>query len=237
MRKRTKALMILVTVYICILLAGCGFSVRGSNSIDSSYEEWINALDLKSKKNLSVEDYTEKDDTIQLRIQCKDVEGYRELSQVIDAANRFVDENQEYFSGERISIIAVHGNKKQMTSLLAFKNNEPESYMVDHNNVLKDFQTDKFENIELYKMDLPEEVYVEDFDFKASVASIYYGYGSGFSEQSLGILKNIDGLEQVVVFNMLDDDIDELCKMIWEYKPGILVCECDSEGNYKTHNP
>ena len=86
-------------------------------------------------------------------------------------------------------------------------------------------------------MDLPEEVYTEDVNLKASVASIYFDYGSGISKESLGILKNIDGLEQVVVFNMLDDDSDELCKMIWEYKPGIPVCECDSEGNYSTHNP
>ncbi len=234
MKKRIEAIILLATVCICILFVGCGFS---SNSIDTSYEEWVNSLDLKSKKNLSVENYSEKDGTIQLRIQCEDVDGYRELSEVVDATNLFIDENPGYFGDSGISIIAVSGNRKQLTSLLAFSNKAPDSYVLDQNDALKDLQSGKVETIELYKMDLPEEVYTEDINLKASVASIYFDYGSGISKESLGILKNIDGLEQVVVFNMLDDDIDELCKMIWEYSPGLPICECDSEGNYSTHNP
>ena len=86
-------------------------------------------------------------------------------------------------------------------------------------------------------MDLPQEVYTEDVGFKASVASIYFGYGSEISKESLGILKNIDALEQVVIFNMLDSDVNDICNMIWEYKPGIPVCECGLDGNYTIHNP
>ena len=189
----------------------------GMVSISAAEEEWI---------TLRVETYD-------CEIAGLDVAGKTRE----EKANLFIDENPGYFGDSGISIIAVSGNRKQLTSLLAFSNKAPDSYVLDQNDALKDLQSGKVETIELYKMDLPEEVYTEDVNLKASVASIYFDYGSGISKESLGILKNIDGLEQVVVFNMLDDDIDELCKMIWEYSPGLPICECDSEGNYSTHIP
>ena len=137
MRFRNKVLIALLISCVFKITVGCGFSGDGSGSIDTSYEEWINALDLKGKKSLSIENYTEKDGTIQFRVQCKNVDGYRELSEVVDATNLFIDENPGYFGDSSISIIAARGNQKQLTSLLVFSNNVPDPYVLDHNDALK----------------------------------------------------------------------------------------------------
>ena len=237
MKSKLKLLILASIACVAFIFVGCAIPFDNKLTADTPYEEWIEAIDLYGKKNIRLEDYIEENNAVILEISCTNIEGYSELNSLIVAHNSFVDNNKDYFGDEKICIQVVEGNSKVKNVLLTYYNEGIDSYSIDLGDDLKREKTKRLEYLDLDTLQNAEVLCDEGIHFNASVVSIYQSYGTHISKKDLEILQNIDGLEQVVVFNMLDDDIDELCKIIWEYRPGIPVCECDINGEYRTHNP
>ena len=87
----------IAVVFLALLLSltACGprFYVDRFN-IKTSYKKWVKEIGLFSHENINVWRYVEDKGKIELEINYDNgLEGYKELSEIINAHNKFVEEN------------------------------------------------------------------------------------------------------------------------------------------------
>ncbi len=70
-------------------------------SIRTSYKEWIDQIGIFSYDNLKVSGYREENNKIELELEYENgITGYKELCDVVNAHNKFVDKNPDYFPSD-----------------------------------------------------------------------------------------------------------------------------------------
>ncbi|SFV04681.1 hypothetical protein, partial [Butyrivibrio sp. INlla21] len=85
-------------------------------SIRTSYKEWIDQIGIFSHDNLKVSGYREENNKIELELEYENgAKGYKELCEVVNAHNKFVDENPDYFPND-IDILVINTSPSEYVS-------------------------------------------------------------------------------------------------------------------------
>ena len=102
-KKKLSIIPILIVLFF--ILSSCGKSSHVSNlTINTSYDQWIEQINLFSRDNLKVSGYKEENNRIELELEyANGVAGYTELCDVVNAHNRFVEDNPNYFSEDIVT--------------------------------------------------------------------------------------------------------------------------------------
>ncbi|SDA61394.1 hypothetical protein SAMN02910275_01619 [Butyrivibrio sp. INlla18] len=87
---------VLILFLIVIICTGC-VSFFNKNTINSSYEEWIDEIGILSEKGLKVDTYREADDYIEIVLRCDKSENqFVQFNELVQKHNEFVDKNVSY---------------------------------------------------------------------------------------------------------------------------------------------
>ncbi|WP_026515200.1 hypothetical protein [Butyrivibrio sp. LB2008] len=194
-----------------------------AHNISTSYKEWTEQIGLNDTENVKVFCY-DGDNSITVGFEDENgVEGYKELCNIINAHNKFVDENSDYFP-EGIKISFENSDGDNHPTKAVFFNDWSENYGIsDYLGDLNRPYTAKiqyafidmsFADTSLIKngveIDVPVIILLAD------------SYAPGGS--SLAFLNKFKNAEQVIMdFRSVDYDKGEICKEIKEYSPNIEV--------------
>lgn len=119
MNKKKNYVVYILMILIVSLSTACGPRVyKNRFNIGSSYKKWIKEIGLFSSENINVWEYEEDENLIRLYIMCDNgLDGYKELCDIINAHNKFVEENPDYFPEDmRFNILNVAGSQQIISS-------------------------------------------------------------------------------------------------------------------------
>lgn len=129
MNKRKKYVAYILMIMMVLLSTACGPRVyKNRFNIGTSYKKWIKEIGVFSNKNINVWGYEEDKNLIRLYIMCDNgLDGYKELCDIINAHNKFVEENPDYFPEDmRFNILNVAGSQQIISSFYNLPSGDPE---------------------------------------------------------------------------------------------------------------
>ena len=96
---------VLILFLIAIICTGC-VSFSNKNTINSSYEEWLDEIGLLNENGLKVDTYREADDYIEIVLRCDKSENqFTQFNELVQKHNEFVDKNVGYFENKSVYFI------------------------------------------------------------------------------------------------------------------------------------
>ena len=106
-------------------ISGCSdYKAYSKNKIKTSYTEWMDFLEPSFDYGLKITSYSEENGNIYLEVEDKSLtDGFAEL---IKLHNKFVEDNPNYFSGNKIEVVQRIGG----TQRLAFCNSCDSRYIL-----------------------------------------------------------------------------------------------------------
>lgn len=222
----------IAVVFLALLLSltACGprFYVDRLN-IKTSYKKWVKEIGLFSHENINVWRYVEDKGKIELEINYDNgLEGYKELSEIINAHNKFVEENPDYFPDDiAIDIINIDGSEWINSFFGNFTKDDiyPAELGINCNSKMQ------FVSINIGEC-MGEELEPTD-DIHFCVPVVILGCDYVPSNEEYAFLTEFDKAEQII-FSYEDDnyDKDEVGKAIKAYLPNVEIYESVYDGEH-----
>ena len=224
MSKR-KLCIIPIIIGLLVALSACGpRSYVNKFNIKTSYKEWAKQIGLYSTEKVKVSCY-DGDNEISLGLRYEDgTTGYKELCDIVNAHNRFVDENPDYFPND-IKITIHNRAGGEQPNLSTFSNVENERYGIG--NYVGDLKRPYTAKIQYLTLDMKwQRLEIEENKIEIDVPVIimqsndesYVPRGQVFE-----FLKDYKSAKQVIMDFVSEHDKDEICKEIHEYLPDVEV--------------
>ena len=193
------------------------------HSIRTSYKEWAEIIGLNATENVKVFCY-DGDNSITIELEDENgIEGYKELCSVINAHNKFVDENSDYFpDGIKISFVNSDGDNHPTKAV--FFNDMCENYGIsDYLGDLKRPYTAKIQYVFIDMFHTDTSLIENGIEINVPVIILLAdSYAPSGSE--LTFLNKFKNAEQVIMdFRSMDYDKSEICKEIKEYQSNVEV--------------
>lgn len=223
-KKKLSIIPILIVLFF--ILSSCGKSSHVSNlTINTSYDQWIEQINLFSRDNLKVSGYKEENNRIELELEyANGLAGYAELCDVVNAHNRFVEDNPNYFS-EDIVICLVDRHASQQS--IAFFSNDGSRYAEaeDYLEELGRTSTSKIQYMYIDMQSATDEIQESD-SIKIDVPVIILHSGESYIPEgkAYAFLKEFNYPEQVILdFWEEGYNRDKTCKDIRDYLPDVEI--------------
>ena len=228
MNKRKIYSAYLLVILIVLLTTACGPRFyKNRFNIGTSYKKWVKEIGLFSHKNVNVQSYEEDDDKITLYLEYEDdLDGYGELCDIINAHNRFVEGNPDYFPKD-MSISFLNVAKSEWINSLFGNFTEEDVYSkelgISCNSKIQ-FMALNISDCQGVEVEPDEDIH---FDIPVIILSCNYVP----STEEYAFLTEFDKAEQVI-FSFEDDDYDreEVCKAIRKYLPEVNIYESVYDG-------
>lgn len=212
---------------MCLLIAnlsGCANNDKKSLSIDeinTSYQEWFNAVGLDTNEAFVVQSYEERDNAIDIGIRMTDntFEGYQDVLSLLEKHNTFVQDNPGYFSDNvKIKIDVARGGASvpEVSFLTNFGSLSDVDLMGEKSNAF-------FSYVEYYSassIELAESGISIDFP---NVIIRQSGANGCNSEENYSSLKLSAECTNVIVYIEGDDDLVEGSEYIHNIAPNAKV--------------
>ena len=205
----------LVLFLSTIMCTGCvSFS---NNTINSSYEEWIDEIGVLSEKGLKVDTYREADDYIEIVMRCDNSENqFTQFNALVQKHNDFAEKKTGYF--ENRSIYFIYED-----AFLTYFSNPCEHY---GNQYLNEISTNE-ETMSFLKINCSSMVNeLEKQEIKFDVPNLILSASNTKSPdfQVYSVLSQFTNLENVIVdYRVADYDIAQIAGYIHEYVPNVHI--------------
>ncbi|RKM56530.1 hypothetical protein D6853_07010 [Butyrivibrio sp. X503] len=221
MNKRRK--IIFTLVFLLMLLSACG-SVNNSK-VKMSYGKWEKQIGLFSKKNLTTNVYILDSAEMELKLTYKNgLEGYKELCDVVNAHNKFVEDNPGYFPNG-FAITFTNEYVDEMSPSF-FSNISDGSNGIDYLDELAESDTSKLQYM-CIKMDSVEVEVEGSEDIQIDVPIvILQSHSDSYTPKGkmYAFLKEVNNPKQIIIDYWEEGyDLNEVCKDIREYVPDVEI--------------
>lgn len=211
---------ILSFIFIFVSLTACGprFYLNRFN-IETSYKEWIKEIGLFSYKDVKVRNYKEENNCIEIDIEYyDDFGGYEGLRDIVNAHNKFVEENPDYFPEDiGIRIINARPSEQVIAILSNFTRGDYDSTELDRECSAKIQRM--YIDVDSFDKDIELD---EKFDIPViTLASEHF-----YEDRSYAFLNELVNTEQIIL-NFEDEDFDreEVSKSIRDIFPNVEIYE------------
>lgn len=204
-----------------VALTACGpIPYEHNSTIKTSYKEWVNEIGLFSHKNLKVSRYDEENNRITILLKFENgLTGYKELYDVVDAHNKFVDANPDYFPND-IEIVFSNGYTNAIPS--SFYNKD----LLYDVGLLGRPDTAKFQYM-LINMEGADAEILKNSDVVTDIPVIRLKcWNNQYTPKALAyeFLSEFKNTEQVILdYWEPGYDKDEVCRSIREYLPNVEI--------------
>ena len=195
--------------------------------VHSAYDEWLTYIGAFSHKSLSVDGYNEDDGLISIAFDYRNgLKGYKELCDVVNTHNKFVDENPDYFPKDTVIIFTNYVGER---ITVCFSNNG--SRFGDKVDYIEDLNRPYTAKIEYMCVDLMDNYYEQsrsddiEIDVPVVILEVYSEKYTP-SGVSFEFLTEFKKSEQVILkFRKTDYDREKVCKEIKTYLPEVEIYE------------
>lgn len=209
---------VLILFLIAIICTGC-VSFSNKNTINSSYEEWLDEIGLLNEKGLKVDSYREADDYIEIVLRCDKSENqFAQFNELVQKHNEFVNKNVDYFENKSVYFIYED-------AFLTYFSNPCEHY---ENQYLNEISTNE-ETMSFLKINCSSMVNeLEKQEIKFDVPNLILSASNTKSPdfQVYSVLSQFTDLENVIVdYRVADYDITQIAVYIHEYAPNVHIYE------------
>ncbi|MBO4912506.1 MAG: hypothetical protein J5504_07250 [Butyrivibrio sp.] len=221
MNQRKKYSAYILIIMIALLTTACGPRFyKNRFNIGTSYKKWIKEIGIFSSKNINVWGYEEDENLITLDIIYDNgLDGYKELCDIINAHNKFVEENPDYFPENiRINIINTAGSQQIISTFNNFPSGYPE---LDRAGSIK---------IQCMSMRMESDNSVElsagdEIQFDVPVVCLIFDDMPANSEYSF--LNSFSKAEQVIIYFSDAENYsrETACEDIRKYLPNVEIYE------------
>ena len=213
-------------IVMMVALTACGNRhYEHSFTIKTSYREWVKEIGLFSHENIKIQRYREEDNSVTVVIEyTNDLSGYKELCEIVNAHNEFVDKNPDYFP-EDISISFVNRYASEYTASFFYNNSSINCGTDSYEGELGREHTAKmqFMNIEMDPGNTEIE-YSDEVEINVPVVILRNFYINLPSESDYTFLKECKNAEQIIIdFQNVEYDANEVSKSIKKYLPDVEV--------------
>jgi hypothetical protein len=224
--KKLKNKIIFILVVFVITLTACGpVSYKHSYTIRTSYREWVKQIGLFSHEHIKIQSYEEENNSVTVFIEYSDgLSGYKEMCEIVNAHNEFVDKNPDYFP-ENISISFVNRYASEYTASFFYNNSSINCGTDSYEGELGREHTAKmqFMNIEMDPGNTEIE-YSDEVEINVPVVILRNFYINLPSESDYAFLKECKNAEQIIIdFQNVEYDANEVSKSIKKYLPDVEV--------------
>ncbi len=228
---KKKRNIILAIVCILFITAGCGRN--NASSLETRHEEWVDSIGILSLEHSIIWYFNETAIDTDMFIKSEDEEAYKELGEVINAHNTFVEEHPDYFSADETISIASGSAGTDMEYV--FFNNDCKyfdlAYYGDH---FENTDTAKMQYALIYLKRLDYVMAESDSKFDVPIVVLSYDHVELPSEDIYAVLKNFSGLEQVIIdYSGMEYDPELVSASIHKYAPGVKVFDGKSASYVK----
>ena len=208
-----------VLIVLLTSLTACGPRFyKNINNIETSYKEWVKEIGLFSHRGIKVSSYEEEDNRVEIYIEYdNNAVACEELRDIVNAHNKFVDENPDYFSSDiKIEIFNLLATGEVVATLKNFSSDDAD---------LEGLNVKCSAKIQRMYICVPSFFSSElDVKFDIPVAIVVCEYFP--DDKDYGFLKKIINPEQVVLyFRGVDFDREKVCKNIRENFPNVEIYE------------
>lgn len=209
---------VLILFLIAIICTGC-VSFSNKNTINSSYEEWIDEIGLLNEEGLKVDTYRETEEYIEVVLRCDKSENqFTQFNELVQKHNEFVDKNVGYFENKSVYFIYED-------AFLTYFSKPCEHY---GNQYLNEISTNK-ETMSFLKINCSSMVNeLEKQEIKFDVPNLILSASNTKSPDFhvYSVLSQFTGLENVIVdYRVADYDIAQIAGYIHEYAPNVRIYE------------
>ena len=220
MQKR-KIIFIPIIILMLVVLSACGSTIYVHQfNIKAAHKEWAKAIGLFSHDNLKVRRYEADNNEIELGIVYKNgMEGYEEFCEVVNAHNKFVEDNPEFFSDN--TKITINNELENGMYLSFFSNVLLDDYMSE---LVKD-NTAKLQYMYINVCDVNTEIEENDkIGIDVPIVVLANDGSNVPSGKMFAFLNEFKNAEQVVIdFSGVEYDRNAICEDIHEYLPNAEV--------------
>ena len=226
MKKRKNNIICMLIIVLMVTLTACGnMHYERSFTIITSYREWVKELGLFSREHIKIQSYREENNSVTVDIEYTDgLSGYKELCEIVNAHNEFVDKNPDYFPGD-ISISFVNRYASEYTASFFYNNSSKNCSTNSYESDLgREYNAKmQFMNIEIDSGNTEIE-YSNEVEINIPVVILRNFYINLPSESNYEFLKECKNTEQIIIdFQNVEYDANEVSKSIKKYLPDVEV--------------
>ena len=226
MKKRNNIIICMLIIAMMVALTACGNThYECSFTIKTSYREWIKEIGFFSHEHIKIQSYEEENNSVTVVIEYSDgLSGYKEMCEIVNAHNEFVDKNPDYFP-EDISISFVNRDASEYTASFFYNNSSINCGTDSYEGELGREHTAKmqFMNIEMNPGNTEIE-YSDEVEINVPVVILRNFYINLPSESDYTFLKECKNAEQIIIdFQNVEYDANEVSKSIKKYLPNVEV--------------
>ena len=234
--KRKYYIIEAIIVLVISLTTACGPSLPRYYAkkfvSKTSYGEWVDKIGLISHRNVNFQGWCADENKVEV---CMDYDkgrgGYKELCDIINAHNKFVDDNPDYFPSDLG--IYIRNNTKSEENISFFGNfKSGDSYASE----LGIECNSKMQFAYLNIMECTEVELEGNEDIQFDIPVVILGFDYVPNEEILAFLCEFKKADQII-FTCEDEsaDRDEICKCIRAHLPNVEIYESirnENDGTY-----
>ncbi|RKM57746.1 hypothetical protein D6856_13910 [Butyrivibrio sp. XB500-5] len=212
-------------ILMLMILTSCGPEHYASKyDVGLEHEEWANEIGLFSHENLKVREYEDENAGIKLELEYENgLAGYKELCDVVNAHNKFVEENPDYFPSD-INVTFTNKYASEFSPSF-FSNISNGSNGIDYISKLGKEDTAKVQYMYIDIASATTEIQKSD-DIVIDVPAIILGndYRNIPNENAYSFLSECKSAEQVIIdFHNVEYDRGEVSNCIRKYLPNAEI--------------
>ena len=219
MNKRKRFFASILILVLFLTACGTQHYVR-KNSIKAQHRDWAEQIGLFSHDNLKVSSYREENNEIEIELEYENgLDGYKNLCGVVNAHNKFVEENPGCFSDD-IDIRIVNRYANEYVASCFYNRAYDELY--DYS-VLGRPKTAKIQYMAIdIGNDITELEECDDIEIDVPVVIIKSDYAPG--EEAYSFLREFKKAEQVVIdYHSVDYSQEKACEFIRKNLPDVEI--------------
>ena len=233
MKRKHKYLWCLIA--LLVLMTGCmpnkPISENEMSKMEIENKEWVDAIGLLNRDSAPFSGFDETDSEINVELMCDNgVSSYEDVCEVVNAHNKFVDENPTYFNDDiTINFTCEHTGQSQ--SLRLFNQHCSFYGFEKYEEYLKRSYTSKIQYAYVQMARTPE---LAEMSNKFNVPVVILGaldVPAWPSDDHYKVLNGFKNLELVVIdyySENMEYDPAEVYNTIQKYAPGVKVFDVRS---------
>ncbi len=237
MKRISILLLVLIVTFTSAVCMANGRKKLGFWGAKTSYDEWVQAIGLFNGKKLKIDTYAEREDgLIEIVFYSEDEDelGYKELSELIDRHNKFVEDNPSYFNpGTYIWLRDYEGGTGR--GVYFFSREDVSTYGLQVNGLddTKDDMKIKYAAINMKDEYGYRKIADNNVIYDIPVVLLWYYQGACHSENCYEVLNHFAGIEKVLL-EYKDDDagFEESKEKVLHFAPDVEVYKRASDGQW-----
>lgn len=229
-----KCTIIFVCIISAMIFTACARLIPSSkHNIHTSYKEWAEQIGLYSTENVKVSCY-DGDNLISVGAEYENgLVGYKELCEMIDAHNKFVDENPDYFPSD-IKILFYNEAGGEQPNISVFFNKETDfDWLNDYIKELRRPYTSKIQYMSI-DMEFANTELEASNDLEINIPVIILQcHDNSYTprDKIYEFLSEFKNAEKIILdyYQSPDFDKKEICNEIHKYLPNVEIYTAESE--------